>query len=184
MVRKLCILFILANFVNCATVSNVSLEDNNLSELTETVIYENGRIIIQNNDFVFIATLVNDLNSVTEFWWSVPYRQEFPDIPAVEYLNKGGQISLFLVYSSRNLDINLTYEFWTEKPDGSETRRNRLNLERGLHDNNLVNVRLYRDRILEIERGNIPRNSLFKAGSLPTIRYSEDSLYCDRQDLI
>ena len=181
MARKLLVLFILVNLVNCTTIPNGSSENNysaEPAEQVETAIYENGRFIFQNNDFVFIATMVKDLNSVTEFWWSVPYRLEFPDIAAAEYLNKDEKISLFLVYSSRNLDINLTYEFWLVKPDGSESGKvNRLNLERGLHNNNLVSVRLYRERIADIERGKIPRNSLFKAGSLPTTVFDENSQF-------
>jgi hypothetical protein len=192
MKRILGIIIILISLVRCTTASNGSLENNkpevkatgenstispkDLQE--ETAIYENGRYIFKNNNFVFIAQLTNDINKITDYWYSVPFRQEFPDIQTIKDFKKNDPLSVFIVYSSNITDINLTYDQWLTKPDGSESPKGiRSNIERGLYNNNLVGAKVYRDKISEIEKGNIPRNTLFRANQLHTTIFSENSLF-------
>jgi hypothetical protein len=192
MKKVLGIIIILISLVRCTTASNGPLENNKLEvKVTgenstiapkdiqeETAVYENGRYIFKNNDFVFIAQLTNDLNKITDYWYSVPFRQEFPNIQAIKNFKKNDPLSVFIVYSSNITDINLTYEDWLTDPDGSENSKGmRSNIERGLYDNNLVGARIYRDKISEIEKGNIPGNTLFRANQLHTTIFSEDDVF-------
>jgi len=190
MIKILGILIILFAFVNCTSVSKDSLENNNTvskssqnndntvyKDSSETIIYENGCVTFKNNNYVFIAILTNDIDKIDEYWNSVPYRQEFPNIQATRIFKKDDPLSLFLVYSSKNLDIDLTYEHWFLFPDGSESKYKPITkLERGAYDNNLVHAKIYRDKVLEIEKGNIPRNTLFRATSVKVI-FNENSLF-------
>jgi hypothetical protein len=146
MIKIIGILIILITFFNCTSVSKDSLENNNnfskssqnndntaYKDSLETIIYENGHVTFKNNNYVFIAILTNDIDKVDEYWNSVPYRQEFPNIQATRIFKKDDTLSLFLVYSSKNLDIDLTYEHWFLFPDGSESKNKPLTkLERGL----------------------------------------------------
>lgn len=196
MIKILGILLILITFVNCTSVSKDSLENNNpvskgsqnndniaykdtlkSNSSEETIIYENGRVTFKNNNFVFIAILTDDLKKVDEYWDSVPYRQEFPNIQATINFKKDDPLSLFLVYSSKDLDIDLTYEHWFLFPDGSESKNKAITkLERGAYDNNLIHAKIYRDQVLEIEKGNIPRNTLFRSTSF-VVRFNENSQF-------
>lgn len=200
MIKILGILLILITFVNCTSVSKDSLEKNNnvskspqndinttnkdsleIDNSEGTIIYENGRVTFKNGNYVFIAILTNDIDKVDEYWYSVPYRQEFPNIQATINFKKDDPLSLFLVYSSKNLDIDLTYEHWFLFPDGSEnTKKSLTKLERGAYDNNLVHAKIYKDKVLEIEKGNIPRNTLFRATSF-VVNFDEDSLFGEYQ---
>jgi hypothetical protein len=197
MKKILGIIILLISLVRCTTASNGSLENNkpevkvieeNSTTATkgsiekikqeETAIYENGRYIFKNNNFVFIAQLTNDIDKITDYWFSVPIRQEFPDIQTIKDFNKNDPLSVFIVYSSNITDINLTYDEWLTKPDGSESSKGiRSNIERGLYNNNLVGAKVYRGKISEIEKGNIPRNTLFRASQLHTTIFDENSLF-------
>jgi hypothetical protein len=167
------IISILFIFVTGTTFSENVTEDDIMKDI---VIPDNGYTIFKNDQYLFVAALVKNLHETTNLWWSIPERQEFPNLPLLTNIEKNESLALFLVYTARSNDINLNYEFWLVKPDGTHSRANRLEIERGLYSNNFNNVLTYRRRISEIESKKIPFNLLYRAASLPTINFDENSL--------
>jgi hypothetical protein len=173
MKKILGIISILIIFVTGASFSENLIRGDIMENI---VIPDNGYIIFKNDQYLFIATLLNNLHEASDLWWSIPERQEFPNLPFLKSIEKNESLSLFLAYATRSSDIDLTYDFWLAKPDGTQSRVNRLEIERGEYSNKINNVLTYRRRVSEIERRRIPFNLLYRAASLPTINFDETSI--------
>jgi hypothetical protein len=117
-----------------------------------TVFSNNGTVSYQDNDYLFVGALVEDLQKTLEIW-SVPDSQGFPNLSTITKIKRNEPISVFLTYATRKNEINMTYDFKTLRPDGSFSH----NIYKGL----------------EIARGNSPDTLLYRARKLPVIVFDE-----------
>jgi hypothetical protein len=143
------IISILAIFVNCAgTPEKLSANDNQ----DNMVFSDNGSVSFQNNEYLLVGILVEDLKKTLEIW-GIPDNQGFPKFSTITQVKRNEPISVFLAYATKKNEINLTYNFKTLRPDGTFSN----NAYQGL----------------EIANGSSPDDLIYKSKQLPTIIFDE-----------
>ena len=104
-----------------------------------TVFSDNGSAFFQNNEYLLIGVLVEDLAKTLEIW-SMPDSQGFPRLSSITKIRRNETISIFLAYASRMDEINMTYNYRLLKPDGtfSLNEYKRLEIARKISSDDLI----------------------------------------------
>jgi hypothetical protein len=157
MKKILTVLALLLMFVNCTTFSKDLSENDNMEDV---VFSDTGVVSFQNNDYIFIGTLVNDLQKTLEVW-SIPDSQGFPQLSSITKIKRNEPISPFLIYATNKNNINITYDYKLLRPDGTFSK----NTHKGL----------------EIAKGNSSNNLLHEASELLTIIFDETDSFGKHQ---
>jgi hypothetical protein len=122
------------------------------SELENTVFSDTGIVSYQNNEYLFVGLLVEDLQRTLEIW-GIPDSQGFPRLSTVTKITRDKPISLFLTFATRKDEVDMTYDLKILKPDGTFS----AGAFRGL----------------EIAKGNSPNELLYRARQLPTLLFGK-----------
>jgi hypothetical protein len=106
---------ILAALGSCKSVPEKPADDVN----DESAVFSNkGVVSFQNEEYLFIGALVEDLEKTLKIW-DVPDSQGFPKIATTTKIKRFSPISLFLTYSVKKADFDMTYDFKLLRPDGT-----------------------------------------------------------------
>ena len=136
-------------FVSClSTLKGEPVNDNQ----DNTIFSNNGSISFQNDEYLLIGILVNDLEKTLEIW-SIPDSQGIPIVSAITRIKINEPISLFLAYATKKTRIDMTYDFKMLRPDGTFSN----NAYKGL----------------EIAKRDISGEYINTAKQLPTIIFDE-----------
>jgi hypothetical protein len=119
MKKTFVIISILAILASCATVPENLPENNNQNNNHGNIIFsDTGVVSFQNNEYLIMCILVNDLQKTLEIW-DVPDSQGYPQLSSVTKIKRDEPLSLFLIYGTRQNVINMTYDLRTLRPDGT-----------------------------------------------------------------
>jgi hypothetical protein len=147
------IISMFAIFVSCAsTPERLSANDNQ----DNTIFSNNGSVSFQNNEYLLVGILVEDLQKTLEIW-IIPDSQGYPKLSTITKVKINEPISVFLTYATKNNEIDMTYDFKTLRPDGTFSN----NAYKGL----------------EIAKGNSPDDLIYKSKQLPTIIFDETDIF-------
>jgi hypothetical protein len=114
--KKICgIITILVILASCTTIPEEQPE--NISQ-EETVFSDTGVVSFQNNEYLVMCILVDDLQKANEIW-GVPDSQGYPKLSSVTRIKRDEPLSLFLIYATRKSEINMTYDLRTLRPEGT-----------------------------------------------------------------
>jgi uncharacterized protein with PQ loop repeat len=145
-------IFIGVLFLNCASAMQGESFKN---DQENTVFSDGGSVSFQNDQYLLIGSLVNNLQRTLEIW-SIPDSQGIPKIATTSTIRINEPISLFLVYAARTARINMTYDFKMSRPDGT----------------------FFDDAYngLEIAKRDVSDELIYRARQLPTIVFDEENI--------
>lgn len=83
-----------------------------------TVFSDNGSVFFQNDEYLIIGILIEDLMEALEIW-NIPDSQGFPQLSSITKIKRDEPISIFLAYATHKNEINMTYDYKLLRPNGT-----------------------------------------------------------------
>jgi hypothetical protein len=139
-------------FVNCLAAVKAQSAGND-----GAVFSDSGSIMFQNDEYMIVVGIVNDLNKTLEIW-SVPDSKGAPVITTTTRVRIDEPISPFLAYAVRKPKIDMTYSIRLLRPDGTFS----------------VNTPV---KALEIGRGDVSSELMYCANEMMTTIFEETDEY-------